>query len=193
MWVDRLKRSIIQLIETNPPVFYMSKANVEDNAEIMQRILSKFKSNDVTLHILLRKCEKMDKEKDRTIHEDDFEEMVQSLLGDNKLTISEMIYLETKLIKESSQQRTILHYDKLKELFNNCGSDKLEEESLPSGSIGEFLQTDACPAEIANFQKFIHLIEKYEKATGLKAKPSSNGFIIPMGPELRVSMEFYLA
>ena len=156
---------------------------------------------------LLRKCEKMDRDRNRTIHEDDFEEIVQSLLGDNKLSISEMIYLQTKMTKGNQQQGT-LHYDELKEIFNrdtsstqyynskrdiDRNSGNLSDELLPSGSIGEFLEADACPVEIANFQKFIHLIEKYEKATGLKAKPSSSGFVIPLGPELRVSVQFYLA
>lgn len=185
----------------------MSKDSKSSSSEITQRILLKFKQSDISTNTIIRKCEKIDKSKEGTIHEDDFEEIVQSLLGDhNRLSISEMIYLQTNIVKDNRQG--ILAYNKLKTFFNACDqihkkgtqaekdmptNAELDESSLSSGSIGEFLQESACPVEIKNFQSFIHLIEKYEKATGLKAKSSSNGFIIPLGPELRVSVEFFLA
>lgn len=60
------------------------------------------------------------------------------------------------------------------------------------GSIGHFLDEIACPAESRNFQHFMYCMEKYEKLTGLDCQPTRDGFIIPMGPDMKAKVTFVM-
>jgi hypothetical protein len=59
------------------------------------------------------------------------------------------------------------------------------------GSIGEFLaDKGTSSSEMVNFQKFVHCLEKYERDSGIKIETTSEGFTIPLGPELQVSLKY---
>lgn len=60
------------------------------------------------------------------------------------------------------------------------------------GSIGHFLDEVACPAEVRNFQHFVYCMEKYEKLTGMECQPTRDGFIIPMGPDMKANVTFVM-
>ena len=63
----------------------------------------------------------------------------------------------------------------------------------PPGSIGEWLDKRGYPSEVANFKKFIHALEKYERDSGVKIEATDNGFVVPLGPGqdgLRVNISY---
>lgn len=173
----------------------------EKTFAIYNRILYKCKIAKVTSYSIVEKCEKVDKNRDRMIHVDDLEDIIQSLLGENRLSMREMIFLLTSITHD--KRRGLVIYDHVGSFFDSeptfdKGNEKWKNnieasDSLPKGSMGEFLQRSACPAEIHNFKKFISLIEQYEKSTGLTASTTAEGFVIPLGPDLRVSIEFFMA
>ncbi len=75
--------------------------------------------------------------------------------------------------------------------FNpNTTSSRSDIEYAPRGSIGSWLEKSACPIEIKNFKKFIHALEKYERDSGMHVEDEPNGFVVPLGPDLKVKMEF---
>ena len=60
------------------------------------------------------------------------------------------------------------------------------------GSIGEWLQTASCPAERKNFRKFIDAMERFERETGMKISNQHDGFTVPLGPDLRCQIKFFM-
>ena len=60
------------------------------------------------------------------------------------------------------------------------------------GSIGEWLQTASCPAERKNFRKFIDAMERFERETGMKINNQPDGFTVPLGPDLRCQIKFFM-
>lgn len=170
---------------------------------VFNKILYKFKLAKVDSSTIISKCEKVDKNKDRMIHIDDLEEIIQFALGENRLSMREMIFLLNSITHD--KRRGIIIYDHIENFFDmernesnnerwkNDGNTQSNSSVLPTGSIGEFLQKSACPIEIRNFQNFIALLEKYEKTSGMKATSTAEGFVVPLGPDLRVSIEFFIA
>ena len=69
---------------------------------------------------------------------------------------------------------------------------KEESMKLPSGSIGEWLQRAACPIEVQNYQKFINVLEEFEKDTGVQISTNKDGMVVPLGPNLRASVNFFV-
>jgi Ca2+-binding EF-hand superfamily protein len=179
--------------------------NKELNNDYYSRILYKFKKSGLKVASLISKCEKVDRNKDGIIHFDDLEDIIQDCLGINRLNAREMTYLKEEL--NVDRKKGTIRYISIQELFDIESSnqeteiwksDKLDNDDngnnrvISKGSVGEFLQKSACPAEIKNLQKFLSLVEKYEKNTGLAAATSDDGFILPLGPNLRVSVQFFM-
>jgi hypothetical protein len=177
-------------------------SQVDQSLILYNRILYKFKLSKINSFAIIEKCEKIDKNRDRMIHVDDLEEIIQALLNENRLTMREMIYLLSSITH--NKRRGLVIYDHINHFFDTEPTSSYDTkhekwrndteviDTLPKGSIGEFLQKAACPAEIHNFKKFIHLIEKYEQSSGLTATATKEGFIVPLGPDLRVSIEFFM-
>ena len=166
------------------------------------RIMHKFRLAKVNSFAIVEKCEKIDKTKDRMIHIDDLEDIIQGLLGSNRLTMREIMFLLSSITH--NKRKGLVIYDHMHNFFETeppCHEPNREkwrndienEDVLPKGSIGEFLQHAACPIEIKNFKKFIAMIEKYEKSTGVSVDATKDGFVVPLGPDLRVSIEFFMA
>ena len=62
-----------------------------------------------------------------------------------------------------------------------------------TGSVGAWLKQSACPAEIKNFQSFVACLERFERDSGMKINlKEDGGFTVPMGPDLRASISFYM-
>ena len=72
----------------------------------------------------------------------------------------------------------------------NVDPNRENREYAPRDSIGSWLEKSACPAEVKNFKKFIHALEKYERDSGMHIEDQPNGFTVPLGPDLKVSMTF---
>mmetsp|Transcript_40778 Transcript_40778/g.41640 ORF Transcript_40778/g.41640 Transcript_40778/m.41640 type:complete len:131 (+) Transcript_40778:624-1016(+) len=62
----------------------------------------------------------------------------------------------------------------------------------PSGSVGEWLERAACPAEQKNYLRFINCLERFERESGMKISPTGDGFIVPLGPDLKASIQIYI-
>ena len=39
-------------------------------------------------------------------------------------------------------------------------------------------------------KKFIHALEKYERDSGMKVEQTGDGLIVPLGPDLKVSISY---
>ena len=63
---------------------------------------------------------------------------------------------------------------------------------MPKGSIGHWLQTKAYPTEVSNFKCFVQALEKYERDSGEKIETTEDGFLVPLGPELVVKIQYML-
>ena len=71
--------------------------------------------------------------------------------------------------------------------------DELDSEkwAYQSGTLGEWLKKAACPAEVINFKKFLARLEDYERSSGLNCKRTGDGFVVPLGPDLKASIQFF--
>ena len=61
---------------------------------------------------------------------------------------------------------------------------------IPRDTLGDFLRKLGPSVEAANFKTFIHALEKYERDSGMRIEDSPNGFVVPLGPDLSVNIEF---
>ena len=61
---------------------------------------------------------------------------------------------------------------------------------VPRESLGDFLRKLGPSMEATNFKTFIHALEKYERDSGMRIEDSPNGFVVPLGPDLSVNIEF---
>jgi hypothetical protein len=104
-------------------------------------------------------------------------------------------------------QKGQVDYRKLLEIFSDALDnspvndnehwDDERDERVPGwackrGSVGEWLNKAACPAEIANFKRLIACLEEYERISGMKCIHKQDGLVIPMGPDLKASVSFFM-
>lgn len=73
---------------------------------------------------------------------------------------------------------------------------------VPRGSLGDFLHkrdgkssasggdSSSNGEQTSNFKKFIHALEKYERDSGMTIEDSPRGFLVPLGRDLCVNIEF---
>ena len=61
---------------------------------------------------------------------------------------------------------------------------------VPRNSIGEWLRMRGPSAETRNFRAFVLALEKYERESGVRVEDTPNGFMVPLGPDLKVHLEF---
>ena len=72
----------------------------------------------------------------------------------------------------------------------NLSPTRRRKVSGPPGSIGEFLEKKGNDSEISNCKKFIHALEKYERDSGMKVEQTGDGLVVPLGPDLKVSISY---
>jgi hypothetical protein len=84
----------------------------------------------------------------------------------------------------------------VKEKWMDEGADNLSRPRTnltKAGSVGEFLQSVACPSEIKNFKRLISALETFERESGMKISSNADGdFLIPLGPDLKASLKFFM-
>ena len=172
-----------------------------DQFPILTSIRKKMRDEGVKVAALVSKCERVDRNKDTFIHIDDLEEIIQDSLKSSKLTTREMNFLLGQLTHD--RRRGNIEY---KYLFDVLEGNKVKTESererwydpervteVPKpGTIGEYLERAACPAEIQNFKRFIAAMETYERGSGMSVAASENGFLVPLGPDLKITVQFIL-
>jgi len=75
---------------------------------------------------------------------------------------------------------------------HNKYSKAEQKWAIQKGSVGEFLKNAACPSEISNFHIFISCIEDYERRSGMKCISKDGGIIVPIGPDLKASVSYFM-
>jgi Ca2+-binding EF-hand superfamily protein len=180
-----------------------STAMDENNKRLtFSRIASKFKQSGVKIEKIIRKCELVDVHKDGIIHVDDLEDIIQTGLRDNRLSIREMVHL-LSLLTQDKRRGTVV-YSKLEEIFETMlqSNDKdleywkdsdNDDNWASKGTMAEFLDQIGCPAEVKNLKKLILMVESFEKDIGMNASLTDEGFTLPLGPNLRVGMKFFVS
>lgn len=175
--------------------------------ELRNRVFYKFRSSKIKVATIIAKCEKIDNNSDGIIHVDDLEDIIQELLGKHRLTAREMIYLLGQLTHDKRKGKVFYNNiqdflepdtpkagaTRWKTSIDHDNDDAEISNPLPQGSIGEFLQRAACPSEIKNFSRFVSMIEKLERRSGMKVTATAEGFVVPLGPDLRVNINFFLS
>jgi len=189
--------------------------SINSSSEISDRILlnicSKLQRNNLKVATLVMKCESVDHNGDGFIHYKDIRELMNNVLPfKDWITEREMVHICTAIkataetsVKNNGGVAYIRLFDVLDESKYETTSkvryerwmddDDLEVEkwATQKGSLGEWLKRAACPAEIKNFKKLISRLEDYERASGMNCSRTKEGFIIPMGPDLKASIQFY--
>lgn len=83
--------------------------------------------------------------------------------------------------------RTSRRYEERDEEFWYSPDEAIQYQR---GSVGELLYSHSCPSERKNFRKLILCLEEFERMSGMKATPTDTGFVIPLGPDLKASINF---
>lgn len=61
------------------------------------------------------------------------------------------------------------------------------------GSLGRWIQEQACPSEIDNLQLFSALLERYERESGFSIRTDeNNNLVVPLGPDLQATVIYGL-
>jgi hypothetical protein len=180
--------------------------------ESLEAIAQKFRKNHLKIETIVEECSQIDQKRDNTIHPDDLIDVIKSLLPSNTITRREFHYLLLGLDGQSGHN---IAYKKLLDLFpskkSTTGGGRGDEEEQEHwygeddihldefadydnehGSIGEWLHRRACPAEIENYKTLIACLEMFERDSGMRISAHANGFDIPLGPDLRAKLKFYV-
>mmetsp|Transcript_746 Transcript_746/g.1239 ORF Transcript_746/g.1239 Transcript_746/m.1239 type:complete len:205 (+) Transcript_746:90-704(+) len=175
--------------------------------DAIESINKKLRDNNVKIESIIEECEDMDLNHDGVIHPDDLIDAFRNLLPRDTITRREFHHLIAKLTVSKGQS---VRYRELADMFgttrrrekNNEDTEKWHDD-IPEidefadfdgmkGSIGEWLHRRACPAEVETFKKFIACLELFERESGMRIDPKSNGFDVPLGPDLRATIKFHV-
>lgn len=183
------------------------KGRCQDVAhEYIESVFEKLRLHHVKIETVLVACESIDRNKDGVIHADDLIDAISDLLPRKTISRREYHYLIEALGKykgNNSKNKNDVKYMKLETLYNEYkwqGQEEVKERwhedayddefSGPKGSIGDFLNRSACPAEVNNYKILIACLEKYERETGMRISTNEEGFRIPLGPDLKAFVAF---
>mmetsp|Transcript_10570 Transcript_10570/g.17230 ORF Transcript_10570/g.17230 Transcript_10570/m.17230 type:complete len:202 (-) Transcript_10570:434-1039(-) len=184
-----------------------------ERSDIIRFVGNKLKSKRVKAATVVSYCENLDRNGDSCIHIGDLTHVLQHLCGRNSFSAREMQHLAPHLQSHRTLngERGTIDYMKFLDIFTDSLSytsdyNKADDErwqdgtnnglntrwATKRGSVGEWLQNAACPAEVENFRKFIGCLEEYERCSGLKLVQKEDGFVVPLGPDLKASISFYM-
>ncbi len=167
----------------------------------MQSISKKLKTYKIKVATVIARCEDLDRNRDHMINLSDLEQVFEDLLGFETVSTRELRQLAIQLGADKNNRNQV-QYNLLYELLDDSSSrepaverwyDPQEpEEETQKGTVGEWLQKAACPAEVKNFRKFIACLEEFERSSGMKCVNKEDGFTVPLGPDLRASISFFM-
>ena len=184
------------------------------DASIRQLLLN-LQDKRVKPSVLLARLAAMDYNKDGRLHVNDLEEVLVEYLGPENISRRQIVQLARCLLPRNATDVSIIDYTKLGTLLQ-AGKQEMDKQReyiqqqeeaelwndrdyIPNlradhkrGSLGDWLQNAACPAEIKNFRRFIQVLEEYERISGMKCVPQENGFTVPLGPELKANISFFM-
>lgn len=183
----------------------------------LRGLAHRIERSKVKIATLIKQCEDLDINRDGIVNISDLEDVLIDMLGAEGVSKRELLHLGRVLQAPGFQDGSI-EYRKLHDALESSVADSKPSASIPSdrgkaakehwydpsdivdrraqlkkGSVGDWLQRASCPAEISNFKTFIQLLEDYERATGLKCVPTERGFSVPLGPDLKATVNFSLS
>lgn len=182
-----------------------SKSKSTESAEVVRSIGRKLKNHHVKTASVIAHCENLDKNGDYMVHINDLRDVFDYLLGRDSISQRALWILYEYIQPNDSREKGLVDYRKILEVFsdsldnsplttnehwNDDSDERAPQWATRRGSVGEWLQRAACPAEVANFRRFIACLEEYERLSGMKCVHKDDGFIIPMGPDLKASVSF---
>lgn len=180
----------------------------------LRPLAERIERSKVKLPTLVAKLEQADVNRDGIVHITDLEDLLIDTLGPDAVSQREMQHLG-RLLQVPGYGDGSIHYERLHDVLElpaqvskSSGKGSRREDAkehwydpsevagrraaLKRGSVGEWLQNASCPAEVTNFQRFIKLLEDFERESGMKCTPTDTGFVVPLGPDLRASITFTL-
>ena len=167
-------------------------------ADILTLLKRRLSSAQVKVETVIQMCINLDSNRDKIIHMDDLKSIFRYLLGDACPSRRELHALEGLLKVDS---RGDISYERLEELLSadyhpvnpvNFEDDTKANFQLEVGSLGEWLQRAACPLEVQSYKRLIYALESFEKETGLRINTTREGLIVPLGPDLRAAVKFFI-
>lgn len=181
-----------------------SSSKRNDATLAVRSIAKKLAQSNIRVATVVSCCEELDRNLDGLVSIEDLKAVLISLMGKDKISDREIRHLAPLLGADRSNRGSIAYkslYDVIGDPRNNEPSEKWYDDeevedtqwATQKGSVGEWLKRGSCPAEVKNFQRFIHCLEEFERSSGMKCIPKGDGFTLPLGPDLRVSINFSLS
>lgn len=167
-------------------------------ADIVSILKNRLDAANIKVETVIQKCIQLDANQDKIIHMDDLKSVFRHLLGEACPSRRELHALEGLLKVDS---RGDISVERLEDLLsadyrphNQVTFDDEAKKSfhLEAGSLGEWLQRAACPLEIQSYKRLIYALEGFEKETGLRVSATRDGLVVPLGPDLRAAVKFFI-
>ena len=181
-----------------------------DQEAALESIKRKIRASGIKVDTIINQCEEIDRNNDGLIHPDDLLDILRNLLTLHSLSRREKRYL--RLYLSDKKHSVSLDYKRLATLLeneNNHLGQKFREKwldddiafrsnentkwAIQPNSVGEWLQTAAFPIEQTNYARFMNCLEKFERESGMRIVSHPDGMLVPLGPNLRASVQIYLA
>lgn len=176
-------------------------------------IAHRMKNKKVHIDTIVSRCKALDRNQDGLIHISDLEDLLLEYLGTDGISRREMEHLGRLLCPVNAKDSGSIDYQKLHDILAVYDTEvdkrreylSREEEKwydpaemladrahFRRGSVGDWLQNAACPAEVKNFRRFIRCLEEFERLSGMKCTATDDGFNVPLGPDLKANISFYM-
>ena len=195
-------------------MFSESKASKSRDVErsemtaVIDGLARKLRTNKVRAATIIAYCENIDRNGDYLIHATDLHNLINHSLGKELVSQREMVLLVKYMDPEERIGKGLVSYRKFLDIFrdalsassDNHHTERWEDQeenrdtrwATQRGSVGEWLKKAACPSEIENFRRFIACLEDFERSSGMKCVHKEDGFVVPLGPDLKASISFYM-
>ena len=177
-------------------------------ADVVSVIRRKLRDSRIKVASIVEKCHGKDKNRDGIIAFDDLDDAFQEITGATEHRVSRRELLKlAHVMMDGRFDGTTVMYERMIDVLeptkrrddrgerwmdHDVGDDSDTKWAIKSGSVGEWLKEAACPAEIKNFKTFVACLERFERDTGMKIVPTNTGFEVPLGPNLRSGITFYM-
>jgi len=182
-------------------------AERSEAAAAVDGLARKLRQHKVRAATIIAYCENLDRNGDYLIHTADLIEILNHSMGRDAVSQREMVLLVKHMDPDERIRKGLVSYRKFLDIFRDAltaSSDKRDTErwedqeesrdtrwATQRGSVGEWLKKAACPSEVQNFKTFIACLEEFERNSGMKCIHKEDGFVVPLGPDLKASVSFY--
>lgn len=184
------------------------EAQHSEGAAVVEGLTRKLRNHRVRAATIISYCENLDRNGDYLIHVADLLDILNHCMEKDTVSQREMTLLIRHMDPDDRIKKGLVSYRKFLDIFRDAltaPSDKYSTErwedqkesrdtrwATQRGSVGEWLKKAACPSEVENFRKFIACLEEFERSSGMKCIHKEDGFVVPLGPDLKASVSFYM-